>query len=120
MNKLNAVYEQALKITLRYKYYTEMYKTLVDYKDHNNTPLSNDKIQQAMNKVIAEEEVDERYITLDAHNLTMNTFCQSPVTTNTQGKNANAILTSEIINNLDALAETLKGLTIKDDGYYDS
>ena len=39
----------------------------------------------------------------------MDTFCQSPITTNTQGKNANA---GERRNNLDVLAETLKGLTI--------
>ena len=40
--------------------------------------------------------------------------------TNTQGENANAILTSERINNSDVLAETLKGLTINNDGYYNS
>ena len=40
--------------------------------------------------------------------------------TNTQGENANSILTSERMNNSDALAETLKGLTINDDGYYNS
>ena len=50
----------------------------------------------------------------------MDNFCQSPVTTNTQGENANEILTSERMNNLDALAETLKLLTINDAGYYNS
>ena len=65
-------------------------------------------IQQAINKVIEEEEADERNITLDAHNVTMDTLCPPPVTTNTQGENANAILTSERINNLDALGKTLR------------
>ena len=37
---------------------------------------------------------------------------------NTKGENANTILTSERLNNSDALAETLKGLTINDSGYY--
>ena len=46
---------------------------------------------------------------LGANNVTMDTLCQSPVTTNTQGENVNA---SERRNNLNALAETLKGLTI--------
>ena len=48
----------------------------------------------------------------------MDIFCQPPVTTNIQGENANEILTSERINYLDALAETLKGLTINNAGYY--
>ena len=43
-----------------------------------------------------------------------------PVTPNTQGKNGNSIFTSERLNNLDALAETLKLLTINDAGYYES
>ena len=50
----------------------------------------------------------------------MDTFCQSPITTYTQGENAKAVLTSERLNNLDTLAETLKGLTINDSGYYNS
>ena len=54
--------------------------------------------------------------------MTMDTFCQSPVTTNTQGKNENKILTNERRNTLDILAETLKGLTlhskINDSVYY--
>ena len=65
-----------------------------------------------------ETEVEERNIIPDAHNLTMDTFLQSPVITNTQGYNANTILTRKRINNLDALAETLKGLTINDAVYY--
>ena len=54
----------------------------------------------------------------------MDTFCQSPAMTNIQGDNANAILTSERIKNLDVIAETLKGLTIdstiRDSANYDS
>ena len=50
----------------------------------------------------------------------MDTFCQSLVTTNTKEENANTILTSERLNNSDALIETLKVLTISDAGYYRS
>ena len=57
---------------------------------------------------------------MDAHNITMDTFCQSPITTYTQGENAKAVLTSEIINDADTLAEMLKGLKINDTGYYNS
>ena len=65
-----------------------------------------------MHKVISEEEAD-------AHNVTVDTFCQMPVTPNTQGENYNAILTSERLNNSDALAETLKVLTINEAGFYE-
>ena len=50
----------------------------------------------------------------------MDTFCQSPATTNTQEENVNVVLTGERLNNLDTLAETLKGLTINNSGYYNS
>ena len=69
---------------------------------------------------MAETEAEERNIIFDAQNVTMDTFCQYPVTTSTQGDNVNTILTSKKLNNSDALAETLKGLTIKDAGYYNS
>ena len=52
---------------------------------------------------MAETEAEERNIILDANNVTMDNFCQSLVTTNTQGENANTILTSERPNNPDAL-----------------
>ena len=59
---------------------------------------------------------------LDANNLTMDTSCQSPITTSTQGENANKIFTSDRQNNLYMMAETLKGLTldstINDSAYY--
>ena len=71
-----------------------------------------------------ETEEEERKMILDANNVPMDNFCQSPVTVNTQVENVNAILTSERLNNLDVLAETLKVLTIdstiNDSAYYDS
>ena len=57
---------------------------------------------------------------MDIKNITVDTFFRSPVTTNTQGENINAILTSERQNSSDALAETMKVLTIKNAGYYNS
>ena len=102
------------------KQYTKMLETLVDYNECNNAPLSNKKLWQETRKVIAETESEERNIILDYHNITMDNFCQYPGTTNTQGKNANTILTSERLNNLDALVETLKWLTINDTRYYNS
>ena len=55
-------------------------------------------------------------MTLDTHNVTADIFSQMPITPNTHGENENEILTSERLNILDALAETLKGLTINDAG----
>ena len=82
--------------------------------------MSNENIRQAIRKFIAEEEADDRNKNLDAHNVTVDTFYQTPVTTNTQGENGNLILTSETLNNSDALAETLKRLTINATIYYES
>ena len=69
-----------------------MYETLVYYNDPNDEPLSNEKIQQAIRKVIAEEEEDACKITLDAYNVADDNLCQTPVTPNTQGENENTIL----------------------------
>ena len=95
------------------KYYTELYRTRTDYNDCNGAPFSNENIRDAIYIVNAEEESE-------AHNLCIDAFCRSPVITNTQGENENVILTSERINKSDALAETLKVLTINDAGYYNS
>ena len=59
-------------------------------------------------------------ITPDAHNINVDTLCQTPVPSNTQGENKNAILTSLRLNHSGFPAETLKRLTINDAGYYDS
>ena len=56
----------------------------------------------------------------------MDTYCQSPVTTNTQGDNANVIFTSERRNTSDMLAEAERlqvltiDSTINDSTYYNS
>ena len=110
--------------TPRDKYYEKMLETLVDYNDRKNAPFSNEKLRQAISTVMEETEEMERNTILDANNVTMDTFCQSPVTTNTQEENTNAILINERRNNSDTLAETLKGLTIdstiNDSEYYNS
>ena len=54
---------------------------------------------------------------MDEHNVTADTFSQ---TYNTQRENVNERLTSEKLDKSDALAETLKYLTINDTAYYES
>ena len=99
--------------TPRDKYHTELLTTIKDCNDRNGAPLSNDKIQYSIHRFNVEEESD-------THNVTVNTFYQTPIKPNIQGETENAILTSERINNLDALAETLKGLTINNAENYES
>ena len=43
--------------TSRDKYYTEMHKTLTDYNERNNEPLSNVKIREAIHKFMEEESL---------------------------------------------------------------
>ena len=68
-----------------------------------------DNLRQEISTVMAETEEEESNIILDANNVTMDTLCQFPITTNTQEDNVNAIFTSERQNTLDVLAEILKG-----------
>ena len=42
--------------TPRDEYYTNLLETLVNYNDRNIDPLSNEKIQQAVRRVMAETE----------------------------------------------------------------
>ena len=113
LNKLDATCKQACMVTQRDKYYTEFLRTIIYFNDSNGAPLSNDNIWDAIHRVIVEEEAD-------AHNVPVHNFSQTFVTPNTQGDNENKTLKSEKRNKLDALAETLKGLTINDSGYHES
>ena len=70
--------------TPKYKYYTDLLRTITDCNDHNGAPLSNEKIQDAINRLIVEEEADVQKVTVD-------NFSQTPVTPNTQGENENTI-----------------------------
>ena len=81
--------------------------TITYYNDRNDVPLSNYNIQEATNKVIEKES--------DAHNVTVNNFSH---TSNTQRENTNTIFTSEKLDKLENLEETLKELTINDAEYY--
>ena len=57
---------------------------------------------------------------LYANNVIVDNFSPTPVTPNTQRENENVILTSERLDNSDALAETLNNLAINNTGYYES
>ena len=72
--------------TSKDKYYTEMYRTLTDYNDRINTPLSNANDQEAIHKVIEEESM------VDTNNFTADKFTHA---SNAQINNANAIFRSD-------------------------
>ena len=76
----------------RDKYYTELVSTITDCNDRNSAPLSNDNIRDEIHRSISEEEVDAYNMTPGAHNVTVNTFSQTP---DTQRENENTTLTSE-------------------------
>ena len=90
-----------------------MYRTITDLNGCNGAPLYNDNIRDAIHRVIVEDEAD-------AHNVTVYTFSQIPVTPNTQGYNENTILTSKKQKKSVVLAETLKGLTLYNIVYFES
>ena len=105
--------EQSCVATPRDKYHTELLSTITYFNDRNGAPLFNQKILDAIHRVIVEEEVD-------AHNFNVYISWKTPVPPNTQVENENTILTIQRLNNSGSLAEILKVLTINDAGYYES
>ena len=93
MNRLGVTYERAYMATTKEKYYIKMLETLVDYNDCNNAPLSNEKLWQAVSKVMTKMEEEQHDAKRNANDVTMDTFChQPPVTTNTQGEISNVTI----------------------------
>ena len=88
-----------------------MYKTLTDYNERNNTPLSNENFREAIRKFIKEESI------ADVNDITGITFSH---TSNTQIDHTKTIFTIEKLDKLDKQADTLKDLTINDAKYYES
>ena len=100
--------------TSKEKYFEKMLETLVDYNDSNNAPLSNEKLQIAVNKVMAETEEQESYTKCNNNNVTMDTLYKSPVRINTQRKKANVKNVRQIYSNvLEKTTKEFKGLTIQ-------
>ena len=81
-------------------------ETVIDCNDNHNTPLSNEKLRPVISRVMAETGEEELEAKHNAKNVTMDTFCQSPVTTNTQENIANVPTERQI--SLNILAETIK------------
>ena len=93
----------------RDKYHTELFKTTIECNNFNDEHSSNEKIIDPINLVIEEEEENSPNITLDAHNVSANTFSMM---SNTYRENSNVILTSEKLDKSEVLTETLNNLNI--------
>ena len=78
-----------------------MFKSLTDYNDRNNMPLSNANIWEAISKVTEEESI------VDANNITADIFSHTP---NTQRNNANTIFTREKLDKLGELVDAVNNL----------
>ena len=120
------MYEQACMVATKDKYYTNMMETIVYYNDHNNAPLSNEKLWKEVSRVMAETEEEELDAKRNVNNVTMdNLFHWSSATTNTKGEIKN--VTNERQISSDIMAETINWFngftiqsTINDSAYYDS
>ena len=55
-DRLDVTYERACMATPKDKYYEKMLETLVDDNNRNGAPLSNEKLRQAVGKVMEETE----------------------------------------------------------------
>ena len=85
-------------------------ETIIDHNDHNNVPLSNEKLQQSVSTVMEETEEEEHNFKRNANNTAIYTFIQSSVTTNTPINIAN-VLNERQISSV-SLVETIKGFKI--------
>ena len=52
LNQIDATCERACMENPRDKYYAELYRTITDCNDRNSVPFSNEKIQDAIRRVI--------------------------------------------------------------------
>ena len=91
---------------VREEYFTKMLDSLLDHNDRHGTPLSSKKLQEAVSRVMAETEEEEKYAKRNVNNVTMDTLYQYPVTINIQRKYANVKNERQIAS--DIHAETIK------------
>ena len=75
LGRLDVTYERARMDTPKEKYYTTLLETLVDDNNRNGALLSNEKLRQAVSKVM--EETEAEFECCDK--ITMDTLFQSPV-----------------------------------------
>ena len=53
LNRIDATCERLCMANYRDKHYTELLRTITDFNNRNDAPLSNGNIKEAINKVIS-------------------------------------------------------------------
>ena len=89
--------------TPKEEYFTELLEYLIEHNHRHGTPISNEKLQESVIRVMDDEEKDAKR---NVNNVTTDTLFYSPVTVNKQNKYANVTYERQIY--LGILAETIK------------
>ena len=76
---------------------------LIEYNRRHGTPMSNEKLQEEVIRVMKDEE---KYAKRNVNNVTTDTLFQSPATINAQKKDTNMTNERRIASGI--LAETIK------------
>ena len=85
LDRLDVTYERACIAAQKDKYYNTLLKTLVDDNNRNGAPLSNEKLRQAVGKLMEETEAE---LERNMKKFTMDTSFESLITMNVQKKDA--------------------------------
>ena len=88
LNRLDVSYERLYMATERETFSTKMLDYLLDDDERHDTILSIKDIQEAIIRVMSGTEQEDKYAKPNVNNVTMDNFFQSPVTINTQRKDA--------------------------------
>ena len=96
LDRLDVSYERACMATERKLHFTKILDSILDDNERHGTPLSREKLQKAVSRVMEDK----------VNNVTMDTLFQSPVTINAQNKDAN--VTNERRIAAEIHAETIK------------
>ena len=89
--------------TQKEEYYMDLLQTMIEHNDRRKTLFSKEKLRKAINMIVSETEEEE----CNANNVTIDTFIQTPVTTNTPREKTDVANERQIYS--ESLTETLKG-----------
>ena len=92
-------------------YYTKLGNTITTFNENNDALLSNASIQDGIVKVVIKYEEE---LKTDANNVFTDAFIHA---SSSQRENMDLIFTSEKLDKLDELVNTINNLTIDNCGY---
>ena len=106
LNRLDVTNERVCMAPQKEEYYKNLLETMFEHNDCHNVTFSNEKLRQAVSKIMAETEEEEWDAKRNTNNVTTDNFIQPPVTTNTPRKKTDVADERKISS--DSLAETIK------------